>query len=482
MKTKQWTLRTVAFLLISLMLLSGWAGLSSRSVWAEEFQDETALTIGDRNITVSEMNYLLGTLFMETVHGYAFTPEGREMYSQAVPSETGEMISFKDALLQAAERKLLMQVFLDEKSEQLTVETEEEDRLALEKFLEGIREDAQALGMSEDELFEAMYGPGANADTISPLLERELRNARVMKQVREAYEITNEDLEDELTAHAPDYELVSYRAYTFIDEALQDPELAATVSEEDLIATTEELKVKAEELRTRINDEMSFLAETFAVLTPDDQAAMGDTDFTLNINQARADLPEHFGEWLFAPERENGEITVVSAPGSASVLFFLDRGKDATPVFTARHILLMEAENEGESAMDKARAVLSEYESGTPEEKRFAALAKEYSEDLSTAPGGGLMENVIPGTLLREYEDWCLDPARNKGDTELFEIEGSGVYLVYFVSTGAESYKVKADQTLRNLRLIDEMNEALKDTTIEYMPEGMELVMSLSEE
>lgn len=474
-------IRTAAFLLIALLCLSVAAGFTVSAAEAPELTgEEIALRIGDSEFTAAEMNYLLGTLFMETVQGYAFTAEGQEMYLNAVPSASGEMISFKDALLQAAEGKLTMGIYLKEQAEKLQLSLDKDDQLALQMFLDSIREDAKDSGMSEKELLEAMYGKGASEESVSAMLKRDQLNAKALKTLLESYKISDEDLDKELQDHAELYELVSYRAYTFNDEELQNPESASLLSEEEKEAGNQALLARAEALRRRINDENSFLAETFAELSPEEQSAVGITDFTLNINQAKADLPGHFGDWLFHPERQTGEITVVSASGSASVLYFLSRALDATPVFSSRHILFRERTDEDNlSALDRARAVLKEYESGKPSEDRFAALAREHSEDLSTAPRGGYMEQVIPGTLLRAYEDWCLDPARSKGDTGLIEVEGSGVYLVYFISTGSESYRVKADQSLRSLRFLEEMNLAMKGAAAEYIPEGMEYVLPL---
>lgn len=65
-----------------------------------------------------------------------------------------------------------------------------------------------------------------------------------------------------------------------------------------------------------------------------------------------------------------------------------------------------------------------------PTEENFAALAKEYTDD-GNGEQGGLYENVYPGQMVTEFNDWCFDAARVAGDSGIIKTS-FGYHVMYF--------------------------------------------------
>ena len=118
------------------------------------------------------------------------------------------------------------------------------------------------------------------------------------------------------------------------------------------------------------------------------------------------------------------------------------------PMVSIRHILIQpegEQDEEGNysdeawtAAEQKANEVLQEWEAGDKTEERFGELAQEYSAD-GSATSGGLYENVYPGQMVTEFNDWCFEDGRDAGDYGLVKTE-YGYHIIYFCAASEQVY------------------------------------------
>ena len=128
------------------------------------------------------------------------------------------------------------------------------------------------------------------------------------------------------------------------------------------------------------------------------------------------------------------------------------------PMVSIRHILIQpegEQDEDGNysdeawaAAEQKANEVLQEWESGDKTEDRFGELAQEYSAD-GSATSGGLYENVYPGQMVTEFNDWCFADGRDVGDYGLVKTV-YGYHIIYFCAASEQVYwyeTAKADLT-----------------------------------
>lgn len=131
--------------------------------------------------------------------------------------------------------------------------------------------------------------------------------------------------------------------------------------------------------------------------------------------------------------------------------------KSDLPNVNVRHILIEpEADEDGNitdeawtAAEEKAQEVLQEWEDGDATEDSFGELANTYSADTGSNTNGGLYEDVRPGQMVTEFNDWCFDASRKSGDTGIVKTS-YGYHVMYFVSfTDEYYYKTVAEQELR---------------------------------
>ena len=118
------------------------------------------------------------------------------------------------------------------------------------------------------------------------------------------------------------------------------------------------------------------------------------------------------------------------------------------PMVSIRHILIQpegEQDENGDysdeawaAAEQKANEILQEWEAGDKTEERFGELAQTYSAD-GSASSGGLYENVYPGQMVTEFNDWCFEDGRNVGDYGLVKTV-YGYHIIYFCAASEQVY------------------------------------------
>ena len=91
------------------------------------------------------------------------------------------------------------------------------------------------------------------------------------------------------------------------------------------------------------------------------------------------------------------------------------------------------SEEAWDAALEEAQKLQNSWNG---KEADFVDLAYRNSQDRSSALSGGAYIRVKRGQLLPVLEQWCFDPARNPGDTEILRSE-YGLHFVYF--SGSET-------------------------------------------
>ncbi len=123
-----------------------------------------------------------------------------------------------------------------------------------------------------------------------------------------------------------------------------------------------------------------------------------------------------------------------------------------------------------ELCRQKAQDILDQWKAGEATEESFAALATAYTEDPGSATTGGLYENVVPGQMVTEFNDWCFNAERKPGDTELVQTS-YGIHIMYFVSADETEYWYScASADLSAERVNEMLTEAMEnyEMNVEY--------------
>ena len=135
--------------------------------------------------------------------------------------------------------------------------------------------------------------------------------------------------------------------------------------------------------------------------------------------------------------------------------------KDDPNMVNVRHILITPQADENAETDENGQPVLTEqnwtnaqmkadeiykmWQEGDATEETFAALATEYTEDPGSMSTGGLYEEVYPGRMVQEFNDWCFDAARQVGDTGIVKTS-YGYHIMYFSGVCDHPYWYKVAQ------------------------------------
>jgi len=82
------------------------------------------------------------------------------------------------------------------------------------------------------------------------------------------------------------------------------------------------------------------------------------------------------------------------------------------------------------AGLEKAESVYAQWLEGEATEDSFAELAKSNSVD-GSASSGGLYEDVTPGMMVTEFDDWCFDETRQIGDHGIVKTV-FGYHIMYY--------------------------------------------------
>ena len=146
-------------------------------------------------------------------------------------------------------------------------------------------------------------------------------------------------------------------------------------------------------------------------------------------------------------------------------------------VMNVRHVLLQPETAEDGTITEEAWAateaqaqqLLDAWKSGEATEDTFAQMANDNSTDPGSNTNGGLYEDVYPGQMVEEFNDWCFDDARQSGDTGIVKTS-YGYHIMYYVSQGDYIYWQKTcEDAMRSERAQTQLDEivAMYETAVD---------------
>ena len=258
----------------------------------------------------------------------------------------------------------------------------------------------------------------------------------------------------------------------------------ATSKFDDAAAAEETAKA----LTTAEIDSVEALDAAIAALPINEGTEAKSTAYTDNLYSSVSGV---YADWLSDSSRKEGDISYfasesTSAEGETTVngyyvVYYIGSNDNIFPLVNVRHILVTpshehaegETHEEGETysaeelaaAKATAEEILNEWKSGAATEESFAELANAKSAD-GDGTTGGLYENVYPGQMVVNFNDWCFDDARQPGETGIVESD-YGYHVMYYVGDSDTTYRdYQIDKQLRSNDLNAWYSEILSSTTI----------------
>ena len=435
----------------------------------------TAATInGDTKISAAELNhYYIDTVnqFMNQFSNYLSLTgldSTKPLDEQIQDEETNT--TWADYFLQDATKRMksVYAVYNDAVAQGYTLS--DTAKTQLDMTVSNMAAYAKIYGYpNANSYIKAVYGQGCNEETYRQYAEIQLIASEYAKDHSESLTYDDAALRAAEAENFNAYSSYSYHSYfvgashyyeggttdadgktTYSDEEKQAGLKAAEKAAQDLL---DQKPATAEEFDKAIGA-MSINADTDAKSTVFDRVLY-------------SQIGQIFRDWVTDAQRTAGDMTVIpnetettnedgtttkTVTGYYVVMF--DGSTDNTfPLVNVRHILVpYEGGTTGENgqktytdeekaaAKTKAEELLAQFTSGETTEDAFAALAKENSTDGGSKENGGLYEDVYPGQMVRNFNDWCFDESRKPGDTGIVESD-YGVHVMYFVGDSETTYR-----------------------------------------
>lgn len=168
----------------------------------------------------------------------------------------------------------------------------------------------------------------------------------------------------------------------------------------------------------------------------------------LKIGALAGSYAQHLASQLEASEQDLNDYYDKNAEQLKS-MYQLE--KDDTPMVNVRHILITPeqttdadgnptiTEEAWAAAEKQANDLYAQWQSGEATEESFAALASEHTQDPGSKANGGLYEDVYPGQMVPEFNDWCFAEGRKTGDSGIVKTT-YGYHIMFFVSQGDQPF------------------------------------------
>ncbi|MDO5400419.1 MAG: peptidylprolyl isomerase [Eubacteriales bacterium] len=430
----------------------------------------TALTVADHKLSSVELNYF----YMDVVNQFAQQYGSYAMFlgldttkpldEQVQDPETGA--TWADNFLESAKEQAKAVYAMTDAAAAAGFTLSDEEIASVEANVSNMEAFAKLYGYADaDAYLKAMYGPGSSKDSFlaySKLLT--LANAYHNSY---ATGLTYQDADlRAVDAEKPEtYSTFSYNAYylaasRFLEGGTTDDEGNTTYSDEEKAASVAAAEAAAKALTGEEIVDVATLDAAIAALdvNKDTEDAASTASETLYTS-----ISDLYADWLADSSRKAGDVayfasTSTDAEGNETVngyqvVMFQSVNDNTFALPNVRHILVAfeggtKDENTGvttyteeEKAAAKAEAeqVLSQWQSGDATEESFAALANEKSDD-GNGTTGGLYENIVPGQMVVNFNDWCFESGRKAGDTGIVETE-YGYHVMYFVGDSEYTYR-----------------------------------------
>ena len=457
----------------------------------------TAATVSGHNLSPAMVNYFYKNAYSTMQEQYGdfmsyILDTNSPLDEQTYDADTGETWAdffTQQGLTTAAE----VYAIADEaKANGYTLS--EEEQAAIESQLTSLDLYAAYSNMNRNSYIAAVYGTGCSEKSFREYLEVTTLASSYAQSINNGFTYTDAEIAAEYEANPNSYDAVTYRQFLVSDSLFQtstdsSDESTADSSDEstaDSSDTTEEL---SEEELTALKEEM---ASTMAADTAHDEQAFinaayenaqdsakesyADESYTLKEDQLYSSLSSDVADWLFDASRTEGDTTyIANDSGVYYVLYYISRSTNDYLLPNVRHILISVSDTSDETAMEEACAkadeILAEFNAGDKTAESFGELAKENTGD-SNGDEGGLYENIMPGQMVTEFNDWCFDESRQPGDTGIVETS-YGVHVMYFDGFGNSYRDTLVENALRTADYNAWHDGVVGDNTYTTVPFGM---------
>ena len=434
-----------------------------------------AATIGETELSNAQLNYFYVdavSQFLNTYGSYAAMfglDVTKPLDEQVTNPETGATWAddFTASALENAKATYALANAAKAEGFQLT----DVELNNIELTMVQLRAAAKQSRLSTDNYIKNFYGRGASEKSYREYME--LNALAQAYYTKYATDLTYDDAALRAAEEGKEAEFsnFSYNYYylntnKFLNGGTTNEDGTITYSDEEKAAAVKAAEEAAKALAEMEITTVEEFDAAIAELTINVGAETAPTS-TVCDNYPYANITAAMREWITDASRTEGELgyvenatTTTNEDGTEDktingyyVIFYKGVEDNKTPLVNVRHILVAEGgtmdpntgrmtytDEELAAAKEKAEKILAMYEAGIQNEEAFKALALEHNTDPGSKENGGLYEDVYPGQMVAEFNDWCFAEGRKPGDTGIV-MTPYGAHIMYYVSMGTEIYR-----------------------------------------
>ena len=467
---------TVFVVVLALMVVAAvWIAVSNTIAHNGIFErNTTAITVGEHEISNAELNYF----YIDAVNNF-YTNYGSyaslfgldttlPLNEQVTNEETGA--TWADDFLTSAEENARAVYALADEAKAQGYALSEDELASIDTELSTLALYASYYGYSSaEDYLKAMYGNGATEKGYRAYAE--LTTLASSYQTYYANSLTYDDAalrEAEADNYAA-YSSFSYNSYymstsKFLEGGTTAEDGTTTYSDEEKAASVAAAEEAAKTLAEGGYESVADLDAAIAAL--EINAEVENAASTAYEDTAYASVNSVIQEWVTDDSRTEGDLTYIASTSTTTaedgtetttttgyyVVYFVGSNDNTFALANVRHILVAfeggttddsgnttYSDEEKAAAKTAAEELLAQWEAGDATEESFAALANENSDD-GDGTTGGLYEDVYPGQMVTNFNDWCFDESRQAGDTGIVETE-YGYHVMYYVGDSETNYR-----------------------------------------
>lgn len=429
-----------------------------------------AVTIGNTDVSVGLYNYYYDSIVYEytyyAAYGYYDLDTTKDFGAQFTKDEDGNELSWEAYFRKLALQRLTNYTMNYEKALEAGITLTDEQKEQIDSQLESIKEQASSENKSVNEYVNEKFGENCGLETLRKFLEQYFIAGNYYNRST----IENRPSEDEVNAYFDEnsnkYQSCSIALieleYDTTDDDTKAKSIENAKSYMSKITDVESMKAVMPEASASLIEQY-VSAGYFETQEEAVQTLLDSIESTETRTNFESYFDEDTASWLFDEATPVNSVNYFASEDYGIVYVILKTAQpvlDDAQVYSVRHILITPANSEDEStsstetgytdeqwanALNKAEAIVDEYNKGEKTELAFAELAEEYSEDTeSTSAGssglyGGGYEGTNIGEMVSEFEGWAVDSSRKYGDVDIVKSE-YGYHIMYFIFAGPEYY------------------------------------------
>jgi len=288
-----------------------------------------------------------------------------------------------------------------------------EEQKQIDDTLAQITTEAQKAGLSVDAYLAKNYGTGTTSQVITTIMEYSLYASSYLSKVQNDADVSDAALEAKYNSNPNAVDTVDFIlcSFDFNDLIPKDADDAAK----------EEAKNRCRRIASEIakaTTEEEFISKIKDVLVNEfgQTAAEAEKSVAAITYKGQKYSDDVVFNWAFGDVAVGATKVFEDEPtGMIAAGFFLGRTvKSESPVKRDVYHILFKSETYKDDSV--AKQVYNDWIADGATLDEFKTLAGKYTEDPGSEKTGGLYEDVAPGDMVDEFNDWLFDPARKEGD------------------------------------------------------------------